>query len=501
MSNSQFATITTEGGLLPSDLIARLVGDTSSLPGTGEDDYHVTPGKKLREVINRSWNDLLGAWQIFQPQAARFSPDDHTSRLTWDRWLLPLFAELGYGQLQRIPESIVIDGKEYPVSHHHDQALIHLLGWNVPISTRTAGVIGAAKASPHSMVQELLNRSDNNLWAIVSNGRQFRILRDNSSLTRAAYVEFDLEQMFTDGVFSDFVALWLLGHASRVAGDPQSECWLETWVNEARQQGVRALDGLGQGFVEAIEALGQGFLNHPANTQLRESLRSGALGQQDYYRQLLRVVYRLVFLLVAEERGLLFPPNAPQAAKERYSHYYAVSRLRDLARRRRGTRHSDLWTQFMVVVAGLGPDGQPALGLPALNSPLWTLGTTSDLNAARIANVQFLSAMRSIAFTRRDQALHRIDYKNLGSEELGSVYESLLELRPSLDTASAAFQLVAMSGNERKTTGSYYTPTALISALLDVSLDRLLDQAEVSKDPEAALLDLKIIDPACGSGH
>ena len=81
------------------------------------------------------------------------------------------------------------------------------------------------------MVQELLNRTDEHLWAIISNGRQLRILRDNSSLTRAAYVEFDLEQMFSEGIFTDFVALWLLVHASRIEGDPQSECWLETMGN------------------------------------------------------------------------------------------------------------------------------------------------------------------------------------------------------------------------------------------------------------------------------
>ncbi len=500
-TTNQFATITTEGGLLPSDLISRLVSDTASLPGTRDEDYHLTPGKRLRETINRSWNDLLGAWQIFQPQVARLAPDDHTSKLTWDRWLLPLFAELGYGRLQRVPEPIVIDGKEYPVSHSHDHALVHLLGWNVSISTRTAGVVGAAKASPHSMVQELLNRSDEHLWAIVSNGRQLRVLRDNSSLTRAAYVEFDLEQMFTDGVFSDFVALWLLVHASRVEGDPQDKCWLENWATEARQQGVRALDTLGEGFMDAIEALGQGFLSHPANATLRTRLRAGHLDQQDYYRQLLRIVYRLVFLLVAEDRDLLFPEDAPGGAKDRYSRFYSLSRLRDLARRRRGTKHSDLWEQFVIVTASLGPDGQPALGLPALNSPLWSMDATADLNDARIVNTLFLSAIRSLAYTRQDQALHRIDYRNLGSEELGSVYESLLELKPDLDPSEAKFALRQAIGNERKTTGSYYTPTSLISTLLDVSLNRLLEEAEAKPDPEQALLDLKVIDPACGSGH
>jgi len=500
-TRAQFITITTEGGLLPSDLISRLVNDTRKLSGTREEDYRLTPGRQLREIINRSWNDLLGAWQVFQPQVARLSPEDHTATLTWDRWLLPLFAELGYGRLERFPEAFTIGGKDYPVSHHHEQALIHLVGWNVRLDRRTAGVVGAARAAPHSMVQELLNRTDEHLWAIVSNGRQLRILRDNSSLTRAAYVEFDLEQMFSEGIFTDFVALWLLVHASRIEGDPQSGCWLEIWANEVRQQGVRALDTLGEGFEEAIEILGQGFLAHPANGALRESLRDGTLSRQDYYRELLRVVYRIVFLLVAEDRSLLHPPDASVEIKERYARYFSLSRIRDLARRRRGTKHSDLWEQIGVVARSLGVDGEPALGLPGLNSALWSDEGTADLNVARLSNTHLLSAVRSLSYTRQDQALHRIDYRNLGSEELGSVYESLLQLVPNVDASSAAFTLGHAAGNERKTSGSYYTPTSLISSLLDSALEPILDEAVSTPDPETALLNLKIFDPACGSGH
>src|ERR1017187_5266874 len=123
-ASAQFATISTEGGLLPSDLISRLVNDTRSLPGTREEDYRLTPGRQLREIINRSWNDLLGARQAFQPQVARLSTGDHTAPLTWERWLLPLFAELGYGRLERFPEALTIGDKDYPISHHHERVLV-----------------------------------------------------------------------------------------------------------------------------------------------------------------------------------------------------------------------------------------------------------------------------------------------------------------------------------------------------------------------------------------
>jgi hypothetical protein len=261
---------------------------------------------------------------------------------------------------------------------------------------------------------------------------------------------------------------------------------------------------LGQGFEEAIEILGQGFLAHPANDALRDRLRDGNLSRQDYYRQLLRVVYRIVFLLVTEDRSLLHPPDAPAEARERYARYYSLSRIRDLARRRRGTKHSDLWDQILIVARSLGSEGQRALGLPALNSGLWSNEGTLDLSNARLANTHLLAAIRSVAYVRQDQALHRIDYRNLGSEELGSVYESLLELQPELDPSAGTFSLGHASGNERKTSGSYYTPTSLISTLLDGAFEPVIDEAASKADleeAEEALLDLKVLDPACGSGH
>jgi hypothetical protein len=70
-----------------------------------------------------------------------------------------------------------------------------------------------------------------------------------------------------------------------------------------------------------------------------------------------------------------------------------------------------------------------------------------------------------------------VDYKNLGAEELGSVYESLLELHPKINADAATFELDVAAGHERKTTGSYYTPTSLINCLLDSALDPGLDDA------------------------
>jgi len=148
-----------------------------------------------------------------------------------------------------------------------------------------------------------------------------------------------------------------------------------------------------------------------------------------------------------------------------------------------------------------GDRGCPELALPALGSLLFSPDAIPDLRDGQLANSDLLAAVRALALTSDGQALRAVDYRNLGSEELGSIYESLLELHPVLNSEAGTFSLGTASGHERKTTGSYYTPTSLITCLLDSALDPVLDEALRQPEPEAALLKLKVCDPACGSGH
>jgi hypothetical protein len=498
-----FTTIHTEGAVLPPDLLQRIADGDGNLDGLRPEDYHRS-GEKLNEVINRAWNVLLGAWANFQGARANLK-DDLGTTITRERWLLPLFRELDYGRLSTT-HTFEIDGKGYPISHARESVPIHLVSYQLDLDRRTPGVAGAAATSPHSLVQVYLNRSEDALWGFVSNGLRLRILRDNVSLTRQAYVEFDLEAMMNGEVYADFVMLWLLCHQSRVEGDRLAEFWLEKWMQTARQEGTRALEQLRDRVEEAITALGEGFLAHPHNATLRDKLRTGALSKDDYYRQLLRMVYRLLFLFVAEDRGLLLDPGADETARARYLDYYSTRRLRRLAERFRGTRHHDLYHGLRLVMQLLGAERNGegrALGLPVLGSFLFSDAAVADLIACDISNSDLLAAIRALAYTedRAVRALRPVDYKNLGPEELGSVYESLLELHPQINVDATAFALATASGNERKTTGSYYTPSSLIQALLDSALDPVLDEARRADDPAAAILALKVCDPACGSGH
>lgn len=499
MRRQPFIAIRTEGSLFPPDFLRRLTDDSSKIPGVTPEAYHLAGKEKLNEAASRAWNRLLGIWTVFHTTS--ISIEDPGTTTTREKWLLPLFGELGYGRLQQT-RAVEINGRNYPVSHAWQNVPIHLVGRNIDLDHRTPGVVGAARTSPHSLVQELLNRNDQSQWGFVSNGLKLRLLRDNRSLTRQAYVEFDLLTMMEGQAFSDFVLLWLMCHQSRIEANSPDPCWLEKWATEAREQGTRALDELRDGVEHAIEALGRGFLKHAANKPLLEMLRTGRLDRQDYYRQLLRVVYRLIFLFVAEARELLLVAEPGSPAVERYTRFYSIGRLRTLAANRRGTPHGDLWESLLVVIRGLSSSqGLAELGLPPLGSLLWSNAASPNLDSCQLANGDFLDAIRALAFRVERNIRRNVDWRNLGPEELGSVYESLLELHPDVNVEAASFSLRVAAGHERKTTGSYYTPTNLVDCLLDSALDPVLEQAAKATDPEHAILHLKVCDPACGSGH
>ncbi|MCC6796589.1 MAG: N-6 DNA methylase, partial [Candidatus Hydrogenedentes bacterium] len=490
------------------------------------EDYGLPAGERLNELITQSWNRLRKHWSEFRSASESLPVGEAATGLTNDKWNLPILRELGFGFLPTSagPE---LGGRTYAINRFSGSVPIHLIGCGLSLDRRAAGVRGAAAANPHGLVQEFLNRSPGHLWAILSNGLRLRILRDNQALSRQSFLEFDLEAIFAGELYSDFVLLWLVAHATRFApreGDRAESCWLERWTKIAEEEGTRALTNLRGGVEKALEILGQGLVSHPKNAALREALRKGEVELADFHEHLLRVVYRLIFLFVAEDReidgtSVLHPPeNSDDArlARERYTTHYSTRRLRDLASRVKGSRHGDLWQQFQLLIGALSGDERfatmrEALALPALGSMLWNPISTTILNGpglgqpgAELTNHDFLEAIRLLAFTRHDKVLRPVDYKNLGSEEFGGVYESFLALTPQISGDGTRFTFAEFAGNERKTSGSYYTPDSLVQCLLDSALDPVVQERLAGKtgmEAEKALLAIKVCDKAVGSGH
>lgn len=510
-SASDFVGINIQGGLLPSELLSQLTS-RRDIDGSRSSDYGLAAGETVREAANRKWAYLTGVWRSFREALHALDHSDRATSLTRDRWLQIVLAELDFGRIPATPAGgLHTGGKDFPISHVWQHVPVHLLGARISLDSRTAGVAGAAGQAPQSMMQDFLNRSDEHLWGILSNGLVLRLLRDSTSMVGSSYVEFDLEAIFDGELFSDFFMLFTLCHASRFEVQDEelgaTSCWLEQWRQMAFESGSRALEQLREGVVAAIETLGTGFLAHPHNSELRHDLENGILDRDDFNHALLRVIYRLLFCFVAEDRGLLLDPNATPEAKSRYNEYFSMTRLRSTARRRRGGHHADRWQALQIVWDGLAsPTGRPELGLVGIGG-LFEQGPLDVVRDASLSNEALLSAVRSLSvITEKGTSYRRtVNHRDLGAEELGGIYEALLEYVPHWDPAARQYRLGDAAGNVRKTSGSYYTPSSLIESLLDSALDPVLDRAEAqavdAEDRAAQLLAITVVDPACGSGH
>jgi hypothetical protein len=373
-------------------------------------------------------------------------------------------------------------------------------------------------------VQDYLNRSDD-LWGIVTNGAVLRLLRDSVYFSRPAYIEFDLQAMLAGARLDEFILFYRLAHRSRLPrGDRSDACLLEQYYQGAVEQGGRIRDGLRQAVEDAILTLANGFLGHPKNAPLRQALAAGTLSPNAFYQQLLYLIYRLIFLMAAEERNLLRQESGvmrQDGGRDDYANHYSITRLRHLADAPLNApqRFDDLYLGLRTLFAILRDERwAPRLAIPALNGELFDAARMADLEIAYLNNHDLLAAVGQLSYftPANEKVRRRVNYAALDVEELGSVYESLLDEHPVVNLAPnrrARFEFV--HGSERKTTGSYYTPRELVKETLDAALDPVIEArlkataeklrrapvAQVRRAQIEALLSLRVCDSACGSGH
>ncbi|AOV02870.1 MULTISPECIES: Eco57I restriction-modification methylase domain-containing protein [Pseudomonadota] len=513
-------TLRLEGGLfLPDQLEKAAQGRASA---QSEADYGTPKGVKLKDEYSRAFQIACAQWQHFAAQMERADVD--AAQLTTAFVHELLRDAFGYTTLQ-VAQGQQVGELRYPVSLMASTLPVlvapHTLGLDEADARFAVQGGGNRKKAPFQAMQELLNASEPLQWGIVSNGRQLRLLRDAASLTRPSFLEVDLADLLGGQRYAEFANVWRLLHASRASrpGQGATACIWEQWRSEGQQEGTRVRDGLRNGVEQALLTFGAGFLQHPANHALRAALNDGTLSKDDYFQQLLRLIYRLIFVFTVEERGLLPPqPQAQhdsaqtQAARRAYAEGYALARLRELCLKRRvRTRHDDQWQAIRIVFRGLA-QGEPRLALPALGG-LFAPEQCPDLDVASLDNAHLLTALQHLRWAvvaqGKGSSLIPVDYRNMGPEELGSVYESLLELVPAIDLPARTFGFVgrteegSTAGNARKLTGSYYTPDSLVQELIKSALDPVIEQRLTTNpaNPTAALLAIRVIDPACGSGH
>ncbi len=513
-----------QGNLIAADLTTDLLA--GGIKGQSPEDFGLAKSDKLADEIATAWGDAKAYWVAFQRSLSRLSENDPATSITREQWVVPLLRTLGYDPVY-VAKAEVVDGQTYAISHRtgpgENKPPIHIIGAGVKLEQRPPS--GTPRLSAHALVQEYLNRTEH-LWAIVTNGLCWRLLRDSSLMTRLAYVEFDLEQILNGENFAEFGLFYRLFHRSRLPEGMEDvdECLLEFYHQESLQQGGRVRDRLRDGVEEALKILGTGFLQHPANESLRQKLRLGGsegLTDTAYYRQLLRLIYRLLFLMVAESRNLL--QSTEDLDKVRiYREYYSIERLRALAERLSWRREDfqDLWQGLRVTFRLFDENWRgELLGLSPLNGVLFGSRSLLDIDDCAIDNHDLMLALQHLSLYEQKGQKRRVNYGALDVEELGSVYESLLDFHPLVakQTSFQTWEFQLVIGSERKTTGSYYTPPELVGQLIKSALEPVIaaklqsvEEPGNFEDPSAlslqqaqeqALLSLKICDPACGSGH
>lgn len=500
-----YPSIRIEGSILSPDLIDRL----EELPGQRPADFGLDSGTKVKDEIARAWADAQDYWRIFHRKLEALRPDSPATTETRNLWIVPLLGLLKY-DLEFQKAGAELNGKTYAISHritNRGQTPVHVVGYRDPAGLDRKPANATLRMSAHAVVQEYLNLSEQ-LYGLATNGRVLRLLRDSSRLIKQTYVEFDLDRIFTDGLFADFAVLYRLLHASRLPQSTESaaESIVERYHQDSLDSGARIREGLSRAVEEAIRCFANGFLGHPANTTLRSRLADGSLKPDSFYKSLLRLIYRLLFLMVIEERGLVFPASAKPSQRGTYEQYYSVQRLRRLAEKRylADGRHNDLWLALVSTFRLFDADGPgPKLGLKPLAGDLFSYGAIGELESAHLSNAHLLSCLRSLGLYTNsvNGQLIRVNYAALNVEEFGSVYEGLLEYEPSIDLSGTTPVFDFKPGDERAATGSHYTPDDLVQPLIKHSLDHLIAERLKAKDPAAALLDLRVADIACGSGH
>ncbi len=495
-----YASISIEGGIFPPDLLDRLAN--AELPGQSASDFGLD-GRRIMTELQAAFSAMRTYWDGFE-QRRQHSRESVTT-LTRQAWIEPVFELLGF-KLEPQRAGLIAGNESFVISHTAGAEPfappVHVVALDRSLDHRDG------RRSPHSSVQEYLNRCEA-LWGIVTNGAKLRLLRDSSRVSHPVYLEFDLRAMAEGNLYSEFVVLYRLLHASRLpkSGEDASTCLLETYYQLGIEEGGRVREHLRDGVEEALQRLGTAFLAHPANEELRGLFKRGRPDEARYYRELLRLIYRLLFLAVAEERRLLFPGDSPPASQAIYDRYYSLAALRNRADSGAGRdSHIDLWEGLRQTFRLFRDDSlAQKLGLHALNGELFGEEACREIESAKCTNADLLAAIHSLSMfeDKKAKVWRRVNYAALDVEELGSVYESLLDFQPKVLRDPWRFEFI--SGTDRKTTGSYYTPPELVheliqSALVPVIEDRLAGK-RTKDEKEAALLGMRVIDPASGSGH
>ena len=502
-----FSSINIQGNIVSSEVIDKIRLEENYKYQKAE-AFGLSRNASLRDEIGLAWSNLTAQWKSFNKRLEMLPEGDTGTSLTREKWILPLLLELNYQVSKKTAKEV--NGKSYAISHganNIDDFPVHIMGYHDHLDKKRES--GGPRLSPHALVQEYLNNTEH-LYAIVTNGKQLRILRDATRLVRLSYLEFDLVRMFEEELYADFSILYRLLHVSRMpkAMDEGPDSYIEYYHQESMASGTRIREKLSLAVEESIRTMANGFLSQHTNTLLTDKFEEKEIDAKTFYTHQLRLIYRILFVIVLEERNLIYPDKLDeeqQRKRDIYFKYYSIERLRRLTELGifvDGNKH-DLWESLKTTFI-LFEDkkyGQK-LDIAPLGSGLFAPDAIGELKSLFLRNEDLLKVLRCLTSFESDQGqLVRVNYSDLDVEEFGSVYEGLLEYDPDVQKRTYGWEFNFIKGDDRSSSGSHYTPEELVKPLIKHSLEYIIADKKKEPNPEEALLSITVCDVACGSGH
>lgn len=306
-------------------------------------------------------------------------------------------------------------------------------------------------------------------WAVIANGHALSIIDCSRPWSRCV-IEFDFDHIAASS--KGIAALWLLAHAAAMAGRQAPA--LRAHVVGSDAHGAQVCQSLSDGVLAALPKLAEALGAGRASGRFRDAA----------FDQALTMVYRILFLLFAEARALVPIWN------EVYREAYTIDALTERATR---TTAPGLW-QALQAISRLAHTGCKAgdLDVTAFNGRLFSPRHAPLIDQRHVSDDVIREVLLLLATEATGGGRRRISYHDLGVEQLGSVYERVLEYEPAAPTATIALTRTSI---RRKATGSFYTPQALTESLVRKTLAPL-----AAGRPLDEILKLRILDPAMGSG-
>ncbi|MFQ6100095.1 MAG: Eco57I restriction-modification methylase domain-containing protein [Anaerolineae bacterium] len=462
-------------------------------------------------------------------------------------WIRPTLSVLGHVYHVQPPLTGALGTPDYAFFSDEPAKQAAAPAWGTPAFWETVLAVGDAKRWDRPLDKRLLDgapdaftnanpcyqidyylRRTGCAWGVVSNGRRWRIYHQDTSFRLDVFYEVDLVQLIEQGDVAAFRYFYLFFRAAAFRPDAEGHCWLDEVLAESTAYAVQVGDELKERVYKALRLLAQGFLDYPVDDP--EQALDPATDLTDIHDACLILLYRLLFLLYAESRGLLPVDDNPS-----YAGQYSLKALKeDIAHKldegvvylaKKATIWDDLRTLFDIIYSG-----QETLGVPAYDGRLFDPHRYPFLEERTIGDRYLAQAIDLLARAEAGRGQGRslglglglglsfVDYRDLQIRHLGSIYEGLLEYRMAyaaeemvvvrrgrkkteeiipaaeagkdkvVERIPAGQVYLVTDRGERKATGSYYTPDYIVKYIVEQTLGPLADaQAEAVEQEIAAL--------------